>query len=157
MYISIVIYIYVCIDICIYICMYIYIYIYTHIYIYINILIHSYTYRRHAHAPARAWRNTREAQALPMRDRRPEVTDPLTFFRFLMCTGARRNPAIDVQIRAITKKRYAFTLEKRATLRTCHRRPQVAIPRRCRANLEHISQSRPDYGLDLIHFQCESL
>jgi len=27
---------------------------------------------------------------------------------------------------------------------------------RCRANLEHISQSRPDYGLGLSHFQSES-
>ena len=28
---------------------------------------------------------------------------------------------------------------------------------RCRANLAQISQSRPDSGLDLSHFQCESL
>ena len=28
---------------------------------------------------------------------------------------------------------------------------------RCRANLEHISQSRPESGLGLSHFQYESL
>ena len=28
---------------------------------------------------------------------------------------------------------------------------------RCRVNLEPIRQSRPDHGLDLSHFQCESL
>jgi len=29
--------------------------------------------------------------------------------------------------------------------------------RRCGANVAHIRQSRPDSGLDLIHFQYESL
>ena len=37
-------------------------------------------------------------------------------------------------------------------LRTC-----TGVEASCRANAAHISQSRPDYGLDLSHFQPESI
>ena len=37
-----------------------------------------------------------------------------------------------------------------------HPRHQTLFPNRCRANLQHICQSRPDFGLGLRHSQRES-
>ena len=45
----------------------------------------------------------------------------------------------------------------RPTPYTLHPTPYTNNPYRCRANLEQISQSRPDSGLGLNHFQYRSL